>query len=195
MKKRYAVLIVGLFVAGLLAGCGSTATTAPTQEALPVATEAQPTAAPAVTEAVSPTEAPVSNVPTLPPTSATPALSDEAPGSADDLLEVSPQELKAMIEGGADIAIVDAQPAEAYAIGHIKGAVNVPWAMQISGSGGLPFDKLLIVYCACEPDAAPSATDSGDVAMQLITNFGYTKVAVLAGGWVQWQELGYPTGD
>jgi 3-mercaptopyruvate sulfurtransferase SseA len=29
--------------------------------------------------------------------------------------------------------------------------------------------------------------------MQLITNFGYQKIAVLDGGWERWQELGYPT--
>jgi 3-mercaptopyruvate sulfurtransferase SseA len=115
------------------------------------------------------------------------------PETADGLQVISPEELKAMIEGGADIAIADAQPAEAYAMGHVTGAVNVPWDMQIMSAGGLPMDKLVVVYCACPPDDPPSATDAGDVAMQLITRFGYKKIAVLDGGWVRWQGFGFPT--
>ncbi len=101
--------------------------------------------------------------------------------------------LKALIEGGADIAIVDVQPPEAYAIEHIKGAVNLPWDMKIKGTAGVPSSKLVVVYCACSPDEKASQTDEGDVAMQMITNFGYNKVALLDGGWVRWQQLGYPT--
>jgi rhodanese-related sulfurtransferase len=123
----------------------------------------------------------------------TPTPLANLPQTADDLQVISPELLKAMIEGGADIAIADAQPAEGYALGHIKGAVNLPWDMQIASPGGLPTDKLVVVYCACAPDEKPSGTDAGDVAMQLITRFGYTKIAVLDGGWVRWQQYGFPS--
>jgi 3-mercaptopyruvate sulfurtransferase SseA len=98
-----------------------------------------------------------------------------------------------MIDGGADIIIVDAQLKESYAEGHIKGAVNVPWDVKIKPPSGLSMTKLLIVYCGCSPDAKASDTDAGDVAMQLVTNYGYRKVAVLGGGWDRWVELKYPT--
>lgn len=112
--------------------------------------------------------------------------------SPDQIQVVSPQELKAMIEGGADIVIVDVQPAEAYAMGHIPGAKNLPWAAMITSTRGLPMSKLIVVYCACPPEMGEGSSDSGDVAFQLISNFGYQKVALLKGGWLTWQELGYP---
>ncbi len=115
------------------------------------------------------------------------------PKSADDIQVISPQLLKAMIEGGADIVVVEVQPPEAYVMGHIKGAVNLPWDMKLKTSGNLPYDKLVVVYCACSPDEKPSGTDSGVVAMQLIMTFEYNKIALLDGGWLRWQELGYPS--
>lgn len=209
MNKQINSLVVGLFLTSLLVGCAApTATTVPTQAPQPTTAAVQPTQAPTAlpteaTEAtsvattnVAPTQVPTAlNVPTLPATNATPTSIANLPTTADDLQVVSPQELKAMMDGGADIVIADAQPAEGYAKGHVKGAVNLPWASPITGAGGLPMDKLVILYCACDPSEKPSGTDAGDVAMQLITKFGYTKIAVLDGGWLRWQQLGYPTGD
>lgn len=205
MNKQISLLVLGLFLTSLLVGCAGTATTVPTEVVLPISEAVQPTEVPVATMAASPTEAPVAptaalptkapvaSVPTLPATNATPTLLASIPENADDLQVISPELLKAMIEGGADIAIADAQATDSYAMGHIKGAVNVPWAMQLTSTGGLPMDKLIVVYCACSQDAAPSETDAGDVAMQMISTFGFSKVAVLDGGWLRWQELGYPT--
>jgi rhodanese-related sulfurtransferase len=161
-------------------------TVAPTKAPTGAAATIPPTTVP-------PTKAAPAGPPTLPPTNATPTLIANTPKTADDIQVISPQLLKALIEGGADIAIVDVQPPEAFAIEHIKGAVNLPWDMKIKGTAGVPMSKLVVVYCACSPDEKASQTDEGDVAMQLITNFGYKKVALLEGGWVRWQQLGYPT--
>lgn len=109
------------------------------------------------------------------------------------MLEVTAQQLKALMDGGADIIIVDGQPAEAFVLGHITGAVNVPWDMKIKAPSNLDKNKLLVIYCGCSPDAKPSATDAGDIAMQLYSNYGYRKMATLKGGWDHWKELGYPT--
>ncbi len=109
------------------------------------------------------------------------------------MLEVTAQQLKAMMDGGADIVIVDNQPAEAYAAGHIPGAVNVPWDMKIKRPTGLSQTKLLVLYCGCSAEALPADTDAGDAAMQLYTNYGYRKIATLKGGWYTWLKLGYPT--
>lgn len=106
----------------------------------------------------------------------------------DQIQRLKPAELKALIDGGADIVVVDAQMAEVYVLGHVKGAVNLPWDMKIKSAGGLPKDKLAVLYCACAHEE-----DAGDVAMQLITSFGYKKIALLEGGWNKWVELGYPT--
>jgi len=107
--------------------------------------------------------------------------------SAQDVQSIKPEELKKLIESKADIVIVDNQPKGAYDMGHIPGAVNFPWAMQIKVPVNLPRNKALILYCACSHEE-----DSTDVAEKLMKEFGYNNIKVLVGGWLRWVELGYP---
>ena len=107
--------------------------------------------------------------------------------SAQDLERIKPEELKKLIETRAEIVVVDTQPKGAYDLGHIPGAINFPWTTQIKPPLNLPRNKVLIIYCACSHEE-----DSTDMAKQLI-EFGYNKSKVLEGGWLQWQQLGYPT--
>ena len=100
---------------------------------------------------------------------------------------MKPEELKKLIESKSDIVVVDTQPKSAYDMGHILGAVNFPWASQIKTPSNLPRNKLLVLYCACDHEE-----DSTEVAEQLMKKFGYKQVKVLEGGWMRWQELGYP---
>jgi len=175
-------VICSFFLVVLLAAsCAPAAppTAMPTTVSLP-----SPTVAPTTVSLPSPTVAP-----TTPPALPTPTLASAGiPASIEKIQRISPEELKALIEGGADIVVVDNQPKGAYDLGHIKGAVNFPWAMEIKGPGDLPKDKLLITYCGCAHEE-----DASDVAMQLITKFGFRKVMLLDGGWFKCVELGYPT--
>ncbi len=170
-------------------------TVAPTVTPTVAATTA-PTAAPTVALTVAPTVAPTATVPPatptkaaagLPATKVTPTLAAAKPKSVEQLQRVKPEELKAMLEGGADIVVVDNQPMEGYVVAHLPKAVNLPWDMQIKSANDLPRDKLLVLYCPCAHEE-----DASDVAMQLITRFGYTKVVLLDGGITKWMELGYP---
>ncbi|MBC7223632.1 MAG: rhodanese-like domain-containing protein [Anaerolineae bacterium] len=111
----------------------------------------------------------------------------KTPSSYEEIQRISPEELKALIKSGADIVVVDNQPEGAYKMGHIPGAINFPWAMEIPQPTNLPKDKLLVLYCACTHEE-----DAGDVAMQLITKYGYKNILLLQGGWLRWMELGYP---
>ena len=107
--------------------------------------------------------------------------------SAANVGKVTPQELKNLIGSKADIVVVDAQPKGAYDVGHVPGSVNLPWVPQIKSPGKLPKNKDLVLYCACTHDE-----DATDLANQLVTRFGYTRVKLLEGGWLKWVELGYP---
>jgi rhodanese-related sulfurtransferase len=106
--------------------------------------------------------------------------------SAANLGKVTPQELKKLMDQKADIVVVDAQVKEAYDVGHIPGAVNLPAYPPIASPGNLPKNKDLIVYCACAHEE-----DAIDLANQLMTKFGYTRLKLLEGGWIKWVELGY----
>jgi rhodanese-related sulfurtransferase len=105
---------------------------------------------------------------------------------AQEVQTIKPEELKKLIENKADIMVVDNQPKEVYDMEHILGAVNFPWAVHIKPPINLPRNKLLVLYCACTHEE-----DSTDVANQLRI-FGYNNIKVLEGGWLRWQELGYP---
>lgn len=125
-----------------------------------------------------------------------------------EVQRIKPEELKKLIDSNDPmILVVDNQPRSVYDLGHIKGAVNFPWAMDIKSPGGLPRDKTLILYCDCaHAEDSPNITiqlsnkeescapgdDSTDVAQQLTDKFGYTNIKVLEGGWSKWQQLDYP---
>ena len=107
---------------------------------------------------------------------------------AQDFPYISPEELNDLLKKGDNsILVVDTQPKGAYNLGHIKGAINFPWAMEIVSPGDLPRNKTLILYCDCAHEE-----DSTDVARQL-EKWDYIDVKILKGGWSGWQKLGYPT--
>ena len=122
--------------------------------------------------------------------------------------QIKPEELKKRIENNdPSILVVDNQPRGVYDLGHIKGAINFPWALDIQTPGTLPRDKMLILYCDCvhaegsidvsdklstESDSCSANDDATDVANQLEVKFGYKNIRILEGGWSRWQQFGYP---
>lgn len=108
--------------------------------------------------------------------------------SAQELEYVSIVKLKRSIERGENsVLVVDTQPQKVYEMGHIKGAFNFPWAMDLQTPGNLPHDKTLILYCDCREEE-----DSIDVARQLKEKWKYENIKLLKGSWSRWKELGYP---
>jgi len=99
------------------------------------------------------------------------------------------EELKRLIDSKAtqDIVIVDTQPNEYFAEGHIPGAVNLPYTDRIKPPVNLPRTKTLVLYCPCQNEE-----ESTEMAIQL-EKLGYSKLKVLRGGIPRWRELKYPT--
>jgi len=110
--------------------------------------------------------------------------------SSAEFQHISAGELKKLMESKKDFLLVDAQPKGVYEMGHIKGAVNLPWAKEIKGPVKLPKNKLLVIYCDCSHEE-----DSIDLASQLVENWDYKSgdIKLLTGGWSGWVKLGYPT--
>ncbi len=166
-----------------------------TQEVVPTAAPiAVPTTAPTIAFTATPiptaTAAPTP-VPTAPAVQAmaTPTLVAQLPTKADEIQRITPEELKVLLDGGADLVVVDVQNTQEFANRHIPEAENLAWEEQLPSSRSLPTDKLLVVY-----GADPDGKFAEDVAMQLVTRFGYTKVMLLTGGIKQWgEDLDYPT--
>jgi rhodanese-related sulfurtransferase len=111
-----------------------------------------------------------------------------------DIPRISVEELKQMIDQGADLVTIDTRDGGSYSAGHIKGAINIqydptsdPMARQMMLIA-LPMDKLIVTYCDCTDDA-----NSANMAEELY-QLGYDrdKIKVLSGGSLRWVELKYP---
>ncbi len=110
------------------------------------------------------------------------------PASAQEVPRIKLEELKKLIDSkDTNILVVDTQPKGAYDLGHVKGAINFPWAPELKNPGKLPKNKTLILYCDCGHEE-----DSIDVATQLMKRWSYSNLKVLEGGWSGWLKLGYP---
>lgn len=160
-----------------------------------------PTNAPVVEPSTAPVSAAVATeVPAAVATEASAAVPTEAAeqpeaasesGSADGVERISIDDLKALIDSGKNVLILDARPRESYQMGHIKGAMSLPWKVQLSSmdTEDLPSGMPIVTYCDCGPGEA----DGSDVARQLI-ELGYKDVKVLADPSVNgWIDKGYPT--
>jgi cytochrome c oxidase cbb3-type subunit 3/ubiquinol-cytochrome c reductase cytochrome c subunit len=94
--------------------------------------------------------------------------------------------IKAQLDRGAKMALLDARAPSDYAREHIAGAVSVPFYDPDPYFADLPKDAWLVCYCAC-----PHA-ESGQLAAKLVAK-GFTKVTVLDEGLGVWKSRGYET--
>ncbi len=85
---------------------------------------------------------------------------------------------------------LDARSPRDYAMGHIRGAQNIPWQSfdqyidRVFAT--IPEDARIVTYCDGE-----HCSLSEDLAKELVS-MGYKKVQVLLNGWTKWQEAGLP---
>ena len=93
--------------------------------------------------------------------------------------------IKAQLDRGARMGILDARAPSDYADGHIAGAVSVPFYDPDPYISSLPANTWLVCYCAC-----PHA-ESGQLAAKLVSNH-FAKVTVLDEGLWVWKARGYP---
>jgi cytochrome c oxidase cbb3-type subunit 3 len=92
--------------------------------------------------------------------------------------------IKAQLDRGAKMALLDARAPSDYQREHIAGAVSVPFYDPDAYFAQLPRDAWLVAYCAC-----PHA-ESGQLARKLV-DAGFTKVTVLDEGLGVWKKKGY----
>lgn len=94
--------------------------------------------------------------------------------------------VKAQLDRGARMALLDARAPSDYANEHISGAVSVPFYDPSPYLPSLPKDVWYVCYCAC-----PHA-ESGQLAQKLAAA-GFKKVTVLDEGLGVWRARGYGT--
>ena len=119
-----------------------------------------------------------------------PGFFDLSHGKDIQLPRITIEELKNLIDSGADIVVIDTQVKLLYDHGHIKGAISLPVVKEIEleDVAHLPQDKLVVLYCDC----GPGEGDSNNMGNQL-TGIGFTNIKVLAHPSISgWKEKRYP---
>lgn len=192
------VLLILSQVVLTIAACGSAVTPEPTAPPVSEAETKEPSPSSAVVVATTtlPTPEPTA-LPTAEPTEAEPTDTpapeevDGPPTSPEQMPRISVEELKALMDSGERIAVVDVRPKESFDLGHIAGAISFPWKSQLTMGDVelLPMSLPMVTYCDCGEGEA----DSADVAFQLLS-FGVQDVKVLAHPAIEgWIEAGYPS--
>lgn len=102
---------------------------------------------------------------------------------------VSIHDVKAKLESGASILLIDVRSSEGWksATNKIKGARRVAIDEVEKHMKSWQKSQEIIAYCAC-PDDATSL-----IATQTLKKAGFKNVKALWGGWNAWIEAGYPT--
>jgi len=61
---------------------------------------------------------------------------------------ITPAELKAQLDKGEPVVVVDGRPPADFAQGHLPGALSIPFGEISERYQALPKDKLIVVYCS-----------------------------------------------
>lgn len=100
----------------------------------------------------------------------------------DHIYKIGQADFVEMVKIDQDMTIIDIRQPDAYAEGHIKGAVNIPWGPAISENlSSIPNDKPVFIYCY-SGQTAGQAVHTLNVAgfdarsVNLGWNFGISKV-------------------
>ncbi|HEY9199099.1 MAG TPA: rhodanese-like domain-containing protein [Gammaproteobacteria bacterium] len=108
--------------------------------------------------------------------------------------EVTPAELQQMLKGESDLLLVDVRESSEHEQGHLQGAHRVPRGI-IEAAADLNYPKRdeslsaarerpVVLYCATGGRSAMAA-----LTLQMM---GFKQVYSLAGGFIKWQEEGFP---
>ena len=110
------------------------------------------------------------------------------PAKYEDMPKITPEELKAKMDSGESLIVVDVNPESMYSKGHIPGAVHKPWSFKgFTEDPGLPKSILLVFYCVCANEE-----DSGLMGLSAVKQYGYRNIVLLQGGTPAWEAAGYP---
>jgi rhodanese-related sulfurtransferase len=161
--KRFLVLLTVLAMVFSMVAC-SPATEAPTEPETPAETETP----------VEP-EAPSEDV----LADAVNAYFAEMP---DGIYKIKQDAFLDKVAKGEDMFILDIRQADAYAAGHVKGAVNAPWGPAIAENlKFIPQDKTVYVYCYSGQTAGQAvmtlnAAGINAISVNLGFNYGISRV-------------------
>ena len=102
---------------------------------------------------------------------------------------ITREELKAKLDRGEPVTLVEALPEEYYRTAHLPGALLLPHDAVDALAPALLSDTgaEIVVYCAS------LACPNSEIAARRLTELGYANVREYAEGKQDWIDAGYPT--
>ena len=99
---------------------------------------------------------------------------------------VTPRELRALLDSGTKLALIDVREPAEWEIVHIDGAELIPQSSLTSGEGlaKLPQDRMAVLYCKTGVRSA--------AALTAVRRAGFSDAVHLQGGIVAWAEQMQP---
>ncbi len=107
------------------------------------------------------------------------------PGFPLDRRFVPADEVKAALDRGQRLIVLDARPPQDYSRAHVTGAVSVPFYEASLYAPKVPKDVTVMAYCGCPHAESGAAVDALKAA-------GHERAFVLDEGFGVWRERGYP---
>ena len=103
-----------------------------------------------------------------------------------EIQEISPQELKARLDAGEELTLVDIRERDEFVQGHLPNATFIPRGfLELQIEQHQPDrDQPVVVYCAGGVRSALAARN--------LKEMGYTNVISLIGGFNGWKNAGFP---
>src|SRR5262249_30244070 len=101
---------------------------------------------------------------------------------------ITRHDLKALLDSGAPVTLVEALPEKYYRKAHLPGAKLMPHDQTAALAPGVIPDRgaRVVVYCA-------SVTcENSHIAARTLSDLGYTDVSVYAAGKQDWIDAGLP---
>jgi rhodanese-related sulfurtransferase len=97
--------------------------------------------------------------------------------------EVTPADVRAMVDRGENVAIVDVREDREWNLGHLPRALHMSrGTLEGKMEQAIPRDRKVVLYCASGNRSA--------LAADMLQQMGYTDVASMAGGISKWVDSG-----
>lgn len=111
------------------------------------------------------------------------------PAHIDGATNITADQVKAMVDQGKKILIVDSRVATEYKESHIPGAINIPTKDMEAHRDKLPKGKNFPIVFYCNGPPCPKSYEACTKAVE----WGYKQVYWLRGGLPEWKERRYAT--
>ena len=103
-----------------------------------------------------------------------------------EISSITVAEAKDLLDKG-EYLFIDVREPDEFKMGHIPGAVNIPRGLvelRIGAQVEENKDAKIVIYC--------KSGGRSSLATQSLAKLGYKKLLNMDGGWIAWEEAGYP---